>query len=212
MADDLTQYAALALATYALGSIPSAYLWTRVFAHADLRRVGTGNASIYSSFFNGGYRPAVMTFASNCAVGLLAIHVADAFMPGDKTALMIGMIGAASGALWPMFTRFRGGSRGTTVVGWSAFFLDIYLGRAFPIIPAITLGIWAIALLLRRRTFFATSVTYRLFPFVFGIVDQSWELFIGAAVISVLLQLKHQEKYDDSTLYGVGRRIGVNKN
>ncbi len=211
MAEDLSQYAVLALATYVLGSIPFAYLWTRVFAHADLRRVGTGNASIYSSFFNGGYRPAVMTFASNCAVGLLAVHISHTFLPGDRTALMVGIGGATSGALWPLFTRFRSGSRGTTVVGWSVFFLDFYLGRAFPLIPAITLGIWAVALLTRRRTFFATSVTYRLFPFVFGIVDRSWELFIGAAVLSVLLQLKHQEKYDDSTLYGVGRRIGVNK-
>ena len=201
----------LAAAAYALGSIPFAYLWTRVFAHADLRRVGTGNASIYSSFFNGGYRPAVMTFVSNCAVGLLAVHLAHLIMPGDRAALMVGVFCATGGALWPMFTRFRGGSRGTTVFGWGAFFLDLYLGRAFPVIPAISIGIWAVALLTRRRTFFATSVAYRLFPFVFGIVDRSWELFIGAAAISVLLQLKHQEKYDDSTLYGVGRRIGVNK-
>ncbi len=207
----LTQYAAVAVAAYVLGSIPFAYVWTRVFAHADLRHLGTGNTSIYSSFFNGGYRPAALTLASNCAIGLLTVQIADVVLPGDKAALMTAIFFATAGALWPVFIRFRGGSRGTTTFGWGVFFLDFYAGRSFPIIAGISVLIWAIALLAGRRTFLATSIAYKLFPLVFLAVDRSWEFFIGAAAISVLLQIKHREKYDDSTLYGVGRRIGVNK-
>ncbi len=211
LAEAVTNYAAIAAATYLLGSIPFAYLWTRVLAHADLRSVGTGNTSIYSSFFNGGYIPAGLTLASNCAIGWLSIHIADVLLPGDKAALMTGLFFATAGALWPIFIRFRGGSRGTTTFGWGTFFLDFYVGRPFPIIAALSVGIWVLALVARRRTFRATSIAYRTFPFVFFVVDRSWEFFLGAVAISVLMHLKHRPKYDDSTLYGVGRNIGVNK-
>ena len=104
----LTQYAAVAVAAYVLGSIPFAYVWTRVFAHADLRHLGTGNTSIYSSFFNGGYRPAALTLASNCAIGLLTVQIADVVLPGDKAALMTAIFFATAGPSGRSLSVFAG--------------------------------------------------------------------------------------------------------
>ena len=52
--DLILRFLAVAAAAYVLGSVPFAFIWTLVIARRDLRRLGTGNITVFNSFQNAG--------------------------------------------------------------------------------------------------------------------------------------------------------------
>lgn len=202
--DKMLGYFAVVVVAYLLGSVPFAFIWALVIGRRDLRKLGTGNISIYNSLYNIGVLPAALTFASNAAVGFGAYRLSHLLFPGDEVAMMLAVISVTTGAIWPIWLWFSGG-RGTTTAGWATFFMN-------PPTAIAVLIVWFLALFLTRRTFTSTTIVYRALPLIFGLTKLSWTFMIGGLLLMLIFQVKHRHKYDDTTTYGLGHRFGLNKN
>jgi glycerol-3-phosphate acyltransferase PlsY len=106
----------LVIASYLLGSIPSAYLFGRWLKGIDLRRYGSGTVSGTGVYYHVS-RPGVV------AVGLF--DVAKAALPtwlalrwglGLGVALTAG-VAAMVGHDWPLYLEFKGGRGHSTILG-----------------------------------------------------------------------------------------------
>ena len=65
---------------------------------------------------------------------------------------------------------------------------------------ASALSLWLLARLLTRRSFTATRITFLLWPFIFGLVTQSWWLVLFGATFSLVFLSTHRPETDDHLL------------
>jgi glycerol-3-phosphate acyltransferase PlsY len=56
----VTTFISLVLIGYFIGSIPSSYISMRFFTGKDIRKLGTGNATVTAVLMYGGKRPAII--------------------------------------------------------------------------------------------------------------------------------------------------------
>ena len=205
MADlsSIGDYLTVAGVSYLVGSVPFAFIWTLVIARKDLRKLGSGNITVYNYYHNVGFWPAILTVIGNAGLGLGVVFAARWFLPDSDLALLVALVCVTAGALWPICLAFSGG-KGTTTCGWATLAIS-------PPIPLALLGLWFAGLLVTRRTFTSTTLVLRALPIVFWLIGRSLEFFLAGLVLAVMFHLKHTVETDDSIRYGVGRFMGVNK-
>ena len=209
---------AVGAVAYVIGSIPFPFIWTLIIARRDLRKLGTGNITVYNSFRGAGWIPALLTVLSNAGLGFAVVVLATWLVPEDDytfvfgripeneltiIAIIVGLISVTVGAMWPIWLAFSGGI-GTTTMGWTMMFI-------WPPLPFAILGVWFLSLIVTRRTFTSSTVVYRTLPIILGLVTQSWLFAIAGLVLSALLHVKRKAERDDGSELGVWRRLGMNK-
>jgi glycerol-3-phosphate acyltransferase PlsY len=108
--------AALAiLASYLLGSIPSAYLITRSCCGIDIRKVGDFNAGASNVAREIGPAMGWLVLFADAAKGAAAVLLARA-LASESVVLVCGAA-VVAGHNWPLFLKFRGGRGMATVIG-----------------------------------------------------------------------------------------------
>ncbi len=201
--ETVLRYFAVGTAAYVIGSIPFAFIWTLAIARRDLRRLGTGNITVYNSFQSAGWLPALLTVFSNAGLGFAVVFLTKILVPDNDLAILISLIFVTVGAMWPIWLAFSGGI-GTTTMGWTLMFIW------WPL-PFAILGVWFATLIVTRRTFTSSTVVYRTLPIILGVVTQSWQFGLAGLVLSALLHLKRRVESDDGLELGAWRRFGLNK-
>jgi len=102
--------------SYILGSIPTAYLFGRVTAAGDIRKIGDENAGAANAYREMGSRTGVLVGIIDAAKGTLVIIIAQAAnMP--QVVVMFAGVAAVVGHNWPVFLGFRGGRGVSTTIG-----------------------------------------------------------------------------------------------
>ncbi len=201
--ETVLRFVAVGAAAYVIGSVPFAFIWTLVIARRDLRRLGTGNITVFNSFRSVGWLPALLTVFSNAGLGFAVVFVTKILAPDNDLAILVGLIFVTIGAMWPIWLAFSGGI-GTTTMGWTMMFIW------WPL-PFAILGVWFATLIVTRRTFTSSTVVYRTLPIILGVVTQSWQFGLAGLVLSALLHLKRRAESDDGLELGAWRRFGLNK-
>ena len=201
--ETVLRYFAVGTAAYVIGSIPFAFIWTLAIARRDLRRLGTGNITVFNSFQSAGWLPALLTVFSNAGLGFAVVFLTKILVPDNDLAILISLIFVTVGAMWPIWLAFSGGI-GTTTMGWTLMFIW------WPL-PFAILGVWFATLIVTRRTFTSSTVVYRTLPIILGVVTQSWQFGLAGLVLSALLHLKRRVESDDGLELGAWRRFGLNK-
>ncbi len=201
--ETVLRFIAVAVVAYVIGSIPFAFIWTLVIARRDLRKLGTGNITVYNSFQSVGWLPAILTVISNAGLGFAVVFVTKLLVPDNELAILVGLVFVTVGSMWPLWLAFSGGI-GTTTMGWTMMFIW------WPL-PFAILGVWFASLIVTRRTFTSSTVVYRTLPIILGVVTQSWQFAITGLVLSALLHVKRKAERDDGMELGAWRRLGLNK-
>lgn len=105
---DVLGYAAVAVFSYLLGSIPSGVIAARAFGRGDVRTNGSGHTGAINTFRVAGLAPASLTLLADGAKGVLAITAARLWEAnGWATAIAATLV--VIGHCYPLFGRFRGG-------------------------------------------------------------------------------------------------------
>ena len=113
---EATLGAALILVGYLLGSVPFAYLTTRVLSGQDIRKTGTGNVGALNVYQNAGVLAGVGVLAADVAKGAAAVLIPVWYGTPDWVSYAAGAA-AVAGHNWPVFLRFRGGKGAATILG-----------------------------------------------------------------------------------------------
>lgn len=123
---------------YALGSISSSVLLSRLLYHTDLREHGSGNAGATNAARVYGMRFGVLTLVCD-ALKTIAAVLLGRFLGGEVGFALAGC-GCLVGHCWPLFFDFRGG-KGVTVGAVLVLLID---WRIFLVMTGIFFTLFAL--------------------------------------------------------------------
>lgn len=106
----------LLLSAYLLGSIPTAYIVTRLVAGADIRRLGDGNVGAKNTFESVGRLAGTVVAVADVGKGVLTVALARHISATEEVTLLAGAC-AVLGHDFSTFLRFQGGQGMATTVG-----------------------------------------------------------------------------------------------
>lgn len=125
----ITQYIAVALIGYLLGSIPFGLLISRRSSKIDVRQVGSGKTGTTNVLRAAGKKAAVLVLILDLAKGALAVIIAGLIFGTDyvtigsarlwlaPSAQVLAALAAILGHSWPIFVKFKGGRGVATFLG-----------------------------------------------------------------------------------------------
>ena len=106
----------LGLVCYAIGSLPTAYLFTRYILGQDIRDIGDNNSGAANVFRNVGAKAGVAVGAIDIVKGSVIIVLAKVLVDDTGMEMMAGAA-ALAGHNFPVHLKFRGGRGAATAVG-----------------------------------------------------------------------------------------------
>ena len=125
---------------YLLGSIPSAYIVTRLIARKDIRKLGGGNSGAHNVYLHVGKDAGIAVGVFDIAKGALAVVIAI-FGLGAPVYFVLGAgLAAIAGHIWSVFLKFTGGNGMATTIG----VLTVLMTQELLIAIAIMLLLWAV--------------------------------------------------------------------
>lgn len=175
-------WAGLALLSYAIGSLPTAYLFTRYLLGRDIREMGDFNAGAANVFRNVGAKAGTAVGAIDILKGALVIVLAKVLVDDTGLEMMAG-VAVLLGHNYPVHLKFRGGRGAATAVG-------VLIAS----VPIIGLPVGAFCLLL---LYFTRKAIYPLAVFLIAIPALTWPvgyspaLAIYAVVVPISIGLSH---------------------
>ena len=172
----------LGVLCYAIGSLPTAYLFTRYILGQDIRQIGDFNSGAANVFRNVGAKAGVAVGAIDIIKGALVIVLAMVLVDDTGMEMMAGAA-ALAGHNFPVHLRFRGGRGAATAVG--------ILIASVPII-GLPIGAFCLVLL-----YFTHKAIYPLGVFLVAIPVLTWPagysvvLAIYVVAIAIAVGLSH---------------------
>lgn len=160
------------IASYLLGSIPTAYIFGRLLKGIDIRKFGSGNVGATNALRVLGKGPGITVLALDTLKGLLAVTFLAGLLSARTSALseeilrIILGLSCILGHNWTVFLRFRGGKGVATTLGvllglslsvpglkfvvaasaaaWLAVYLTTKIVSAASLAAALSLPLWTI--------------------------------------------------------------------
>jgi glycerol-3-phosphate acyltransferase PlsY len=157
----------LGVLCYAIGSLPTAYLFTRYILGQDIRQIGDFNSGAANVFRNVGAKTGVAVGAIDIIKGALVIVLAMVLVDDTGMEMMAGAA-ALAGHNFPVHLRFRGGRGAATAVG--------ILIASVPII-GLPVGAFCLVLL-----YFTHKAIYPLAVFLVAIPVLTWPVGYSVAL------------------------------
>ncbi|MBN1501812.1 MAG: glycerol-3-phosphate 1-O-acyltransferase PlsY [Spirochaetes bacterium] len=132
-------------AAWLLGSIPSAFIMTKIMTGKDIRTAGSGNSGATNVYRITGLKGAIPVFLFDFLKGFIPVwmilHSETEF--GISTNLLAVLSGTAAftGHLFPVFTGFRGGKGAATGAGiFTAIFPPLFPACAVVFITVLSIS------------------------------------------------------------------------
>jgi acyl phosphate:glycerol-3-phosphate acyltransferase len=159
---------------YLLGSIPTAYIVSRVRKGIDIRTVGSRNMGGANVMREIGTNEGIFVGLSDIAKGAGSVLIAQTVNVSELWVFGAGF-GALVGHNFPVFAGFRGGRGAATIIG-------IFLVLA-PLATLVTLAVVAIPFFTTRKFGGAVLIGFALLPlFVWWLEGSSWLIRYALAI------------------------------
>jgi glycerol-3-phosphate acyltransferase PlsY len=167
---------------YLLGSIPTAYIVSRVRKHIDIRDIGSRNMGGANVMREIGTHEGVFVGLFDIAKGAGAILIAQALNVSELWIFGTGFA-ALVGHNLPVFAGFRGGRGSAAIIG-------IFLVLA-PMATLVTLAVVAIPFFASRKFGGAIIVGFALLPLFIWLLEDSLSLVRYALAIDVFMLIRN---------------------
>jgi glycerol-3-phosphate acyltransferase PlsY len=167
---------------YLVGSIPTAYIVSRLRKGIDIRKVGSGNMGAANVMRQIGTHEGIFVGLIDIAKGAGAILIAQALNVSELWVYAAGFA-ALVGHNFPVFAGFRGGRGSATIIG-------IFLVLA-PKAILVTLVVLAIPFFTSRKFTGAIIVGFGLLPVFIWVFEGSLELVRYALAIDLFMLVRN---------------------
>lgn len=162
----MRQYLPIAAVGYLLGSIPFAYVITRLWSGRDIRRLGSRNVGTTNVLLQVGRLPAVLTALGDGGKGLLAVLAGRWMLAQDSIAPLVALVFAVIGHNWSIWLQFEGGGGLATSIGG---LVDISLAAA-----VCTLTLWGLTYLVTGHKYVSSVGACAILPVAMGVLEGTW--------------------------------------
>jgi glycerol-3-phosphate acyltransferase PlsY len=175
---------------YLLGSIPFAYVFTRLAAGKDIQKVIAGNIGARNTFVNIGKMAGIATGFLDIVKGLASVTITWLLLNSPSLShvglsvyfIMTAGLAAVAGHIWSLYIKFKGGNGLATAFGVLLFVLPWEILIAV----CITLLFWAVT----RNVILSLNLSLLSIPVTAWIFIHSW-VYIAYPLIIVALMLIH---------------------
>ena len=176
---------------YLIGSIPVAWIVTKLVTGKDLREVGSGNVGVMNVGLSVSRWAGLIVFLSEVAKGMLAVVLTQTLELGEL-AVYIAVLGVVIGTRWPVWLGFHGGRGNSAAIG--ALLLLSW--------PTLVIGMlaWLLIRVISRSSFWATRITFYIWPVIFGLLESSWIAFAFAFILVLIYRSTQRASTDDHLL------------
>jgi glycerol-3-phosphate acyltransferase PlsY len=172
---------------YLLGSIPTAYLATRVATGKDVRRLGGGNVGGLNVYREVGLLPAAVVGIVDVAKGAAAVAVACWLLNLSQPWVLAAALAAVVGHNWMVWLKFSGGKGMGAAIGSLAVLLPLY---GYPWGLAIFFVIVAIPFAITRNVALSLGVGLLSLPFISWLGMHSTPFIIFSVVLGLIILVK----------------------
>ncbi len=172
---------------YLLGSIPSAYIATRLAKGKDIRQLGSGNVGGLNVFREVGPWPALAAGIADMAKGAAAVAIAWWLLDVPQLFVLAAGLAAVAGHNWSIFLKFTGGKGVATTIGAVAILMHLY-GYWQGLL--IFTGIIATGLIITHNVALSTGIALLCLPFIAWLGIKSGLFIIFAVILGLVIGLK----------------------
>lgn len=176
---------------YLFGSIPAAYITTRLQTGKDIRKLGSGNAGAHNVLQNVGFWAAFVTGLFDVGKGAVAVFTArwilgfpDMKIVGVPQAFVLAAaLAVVAGHIWSLYLRFTGGNGLSPTIGSLAVLLPVEL--------LLALGITVVLAVITRNLVLSVNISLLTVVPTYAILSHRPWPFIVFVVILILMLVLH---------------------
>ena len=166
---------------YLLGSVPFAYIASRLKKGADIRQVGGGNVGALNTLREIGLLPGLVVLIADIAKGSAAVFIA-VWLDLSLIWIFVAGFAAVIGHNWPIFLKFKGGKGAATTIG--------VLLALSPAQFAISFAIMAIVIVITSNVRLAIVVGLALLPLIIWQFNGSGMLIAYSLALPLFLLIR----------------------
>ena len=171
--------------SYLIGSIPFAYLLTKMFGYGDIRKIGSGNVGATNVLRTGKKSLAILVLFLDMIKGFLPITIISLIFSNQIQSYEAIFLGSFSiiGHIFPIWLKFKGGKGVATYIGFIS-------GISF------TLGIicvlsWLLTASIKKYSSLASILSLIIMPISSFIFKYDLKITIILIILSILIIIKH---------------------
>jgi len=171
---------------YLLGSIPSAYIVTRLAKGEDVRRLGGGNVGGLNVYREVGLLPAAVVAIVDLGKGALAVAIAH-WLGLELYFVLAAALAVVVGHNWMLFLKFSGGKGMGPAIG-SLFVLFPVAG--YPLGLAFFFAVVFIVFIITRNVAMSMGVGLLSLPFISWLGMKSTPFIIYSVILGLIILAK----------------------
>ncbi len=172
---------------YLLGSIPTAYIVTRLAKGRDVRRLGGGNVGGLNVYREVGFLPAAVVSIVDLGKGAAAVAIAYWLLDVSLAFVLAAALAAVVGHNWMLFLKFSGGKGMGPAIGGLFVLLPIY---GYPLGLAFFFAVVFILFIITRNVALSMGVGLLALPFIAWLGMQSTPFIIFSVVLGLIILAK----------------------
>lgn len=172
---------------YLLGSIPSAYIATRLATGKDIRQLGGGNVGGLNTLREVGFLPSLWVGIVDVGKGSAAVAIAHWLLDLSLIPVLLTGLAAVVGHNWMVWLKFSGGKGMGAALGALLVVMPVYgywLGLV--IFLAFVIILYAIT----RNIAFAMGIALFCLPLIIWLGTKSATATIFAVILGLIIALK----------------------
>lgn len=172
---------------YLLGSIPTAYLATRLATGKDIRRLGGGNVGGLNTFREVGFIPFVAVAIVDVGKGAAAVAIAQWWLDVAEPFVLAAALAVVVGHSWMVFLKFSGGKGMGSTVGALFILLPLY---GYPLGLAFFFGIVLIPYIITRNVALSMGIGLLSLPFISWLGVESMPFTIFSIILGLIILIR----------------------
>ncbi|MDD4924377.1 MAG: glycerol-3-phosphate acyltransferase [Dehalococcoidales bacterium] len=182
----MTEVIAIIIA-YLLGTIPTAYIVTRLWAGRDIRKLGGGNVGFMNVFREVGIAPALVVILIDIGKGASAVAIAKWGLGTTDTFVLLAGLASIIGHNWMPWLKFTGGKGMASAIG---IIITLFLAYGYPLQLGIFIAIVLIPLFITCNVAFSMALGLIALPFIVWFGTHSAFAASMAAVLFLISFIK----------------------
>ena len=175
----------LAVICYFIGSIPFAYILTKLFGFGDVRNIGSGNVGATNVLRTGKKKLAFLVLFFDILKGFVPLIVLKNYLFTNSSELIVCLISSLTilGHIFPIWLKFKGGKGVATYIGY-IFAINYIFGLIF-------IFSWLLVALIKKYSSLASIVSLIIVPISLYIMQFNKDINLLLLIISIIILIKH---------------------
>lgn len=169
---------------YFIGSIPFAFIITKIFKQGDIRKIGSGNVGATNVLRTGKKSLALLVLTLDIIKGFFPIVIISIIYENYSLLILI-LVGSFSiiGHIFPIWLKFKGGKGVATYIGF-ILAINYKLGIIFILI-------WLLIAFLKKYSSLASIASLVITPIAYLIIFNDLKVFFIMTILSFIIIYKH---------------------